>query len=161
MTKAQQAPVHDPFRRPVFTPAVYYRDPFAALNWLEHAFGFTRSLLITDAAGGFGHAEMRLGEGVIMVGGLWAAHVASPADHGGANTQSLHVQLADGLDAHCERARAAGALITQETAEQFWGDRTYRVRDLEGHEWIFGQLVRTVSREEAERASGLLIEGWG
>lgn len=161
MATAQQVPVHDPLRRPVFMPAVFYRDPFAALSWLERAFGFTRSMLITDAAGGFGHAEMRLGDGTIMVGGLWAAHVGSPADFGGVNTQSVHVQLADGLDAHCGRARAAGAVIVQEPAEQFWGDRIYRARDPEGHEWTFGQTVRTVSREEAERASGLRIEGWG
>jgi len=44
--------------------------------------------------------------------------------------------------------------------EQFYGDRTYRARDFEGHCWSFGQPVRAVTREEAEQASGFTIEGW-
>jgi hypothetical protein len=51
-------------------------------------------------------------------------------------------------------------VITREPEDQFYGDRVYAARDLEGHVWSFGQTVRTVSREEAERVSGLKIEGW-
>jgi uncharacterized glyoxalase superfamily protein PhnB len=72
----------------------------------------------------------------------------------------IHVHLADGIDAHCDRAKAAGASILQEPADQFYGDRSYRARDPEGHVWTFGQTVKRVSREEAEQASGLKIEGW-
>lgn len=153
--------MHDPFHRPVFTPAVFYRDPLAALTWLQEAFGFTRGMLITDAQGGFGHAEMRCGDGTIMVGGEWAESIASPASVGSRNTQNVHVLLPEGLDAHCAHARAVGAVIVQEPTEQFWGDRNYRARDPEGHLWTFCQVVRAVTREEAERASGLRIEGWG
>ena len=64
------------------------------------------------------------------------------------------------MDAHCGRARAAGATILAEPSDQFYGDRTYRAVDLEGHVWSFGQTVRQVSREQAEAASGLKIEGW-
>ena len=151
--------MHDAFQRPVFTSALYYRDPMAAIDWLELAFGFTRSLLITDRKGRFGHAEMRCGDGVLMVGGEWAAFTASPASLDGKNTQSVHVLLAQDLDAHCARARAAGAAIVQEPEDQFWGDRTYRAQDPEGHVWTFCQVVRVVSREDAERDSGLHIEG--
>jgi uncharacterized glyoxalase superfamily protein PhnB len=72
----------------------------------------------------------------------------------GANTQSLHVQLGDGLDAHCARARDAGATIAQEPTDQFYGDRTYRAIDVEGHMWTFAQHVRDVSRAEAEASLG-------
>ena len=72
----------------------------------------------------------------------------------------MHVQLEKGIDAHCERARAAGAVIVREPADQFYGDRVYAARDPEGHVWSFAQTVRRVSREEAEKASGLKIEGW-
>jgi uncharacterized glyoxalase superfamily protein PhnB len=75
----------------------------------------------------------------------------------GANTQTLHVQLDDGLDAHCDRARAAGARVVQEPAEQFYGDRTYRAVDIEGHMWSFAQHVRDVSRAEAEASIGQSI----
>ena len=64
------------------------------------------------------------------------------------------------LDAHCERARAAGAEIIREPEDEFYGDRTYMAKDPEGHVWSFAQNLRYVSREEAEKASGLKIEGW-
>jgi len=117
-------------------------------------------MLISDKAGRLSHAEMRYGDGYIMLGAEWAEFVASPASVGGKNTQAIHVHLADGIDAHCERARAAGAVILKEPADEFYGDRTYRARDPEGHVWTFGQTVRHVTREEAERMSGLKIEGW-
>jgi uncharacterized glyoxalase superfamily protein PhnB len=86
--------------------------------------------------------------------------MASPKSIGGRNTQSVHVQLRDGIDEHCVRARAAGAVITREPADQFYGDRVYAARDPEGHVWSFGQTLREVSREEAERVSGHKIDGW-
>jgi uncharacterized glyoxalase superfamily protein PhnB len=150
----------DPFRRPTFGSALFYKDPFAALDWLAKAFGFERTMLITDKDGNFGHSEMRFGDGYIMVGSEWADFVASPATLGGKNSQTIHIQLKDGLDAHCERARAAGAVIIREPEDQFYGDRIYMAKDPEGHVWNFAQTVRRVSREEAEAASGLKIEGW-
>jgi uncharacterized glyoxalase superfamily protein PhnB len=150
----------DAFQRPTFAAAVFYQNPFAALDWLERAFGFERSMVITDANGNLGHAEMRFGDGYIMVGSEWAAFVASPATVDGRNTQTIHVHLNDGIDAHCERARTAGAIILRELEDQFYGDRTYMAKDPEGHVWTFAQNLRYVSREEAEKASGLKIEGW-
>jgi uncharacterized glyoxalase superfamily protein PhnB len=139
---------------------MFYRDPLTALEWLESAFGFERRMLITDAEGNLCHSEMSFGEGYVMVGPEWTDHVASPASVGGKNTQSIHVHLKDGIDAHCERARAAGAVIIREPEDQFYGDRMYSAKDPEGHVWSFAQTVRRVSREEAEMASGLRIKGW-
>ena len=51
-------------------------------------------------------------------------------------------------------ARQAGAKIVMEPADQFYGDRTYIATDLKGHYWTFSQPVRSVSKEEMERASG-------
>jgi uncharacterized glyoxalase superfamily protein PhnB len=150
----------DAYHRPSFGAAVYYKDPFAALDWLEKAFGFERQLVVTDKDGNLGHSEMRFGDGYLMVCTAWADDMASPANLGGKNTQSVHVQLRDGIDEHCARARAAGAVITREPEDQFYGDRVYAARDPEGHVWSFGQTVRAVSREEAEQTSGLKIDGW-
>jgi uncharacterized glyoxalase superfamily protein PhnB len=150
----------DTNRRPTFAAAILYKNPFAALDWLEKAFGFERSMVITDSSGNLSHAEMKFGDGYVMIGGEWADFVASPASVSGKNTQTLHVHLDDGLDSHCERARGAGARILVEPEDQFYGDRTYRAQDPEGHIWTFAQNFRYVSREEAEKASGLKIEGW-
>ena len=143
-----------------FVAAVYYRDPKAALAWLERAFGFELSMLIEGPDGNPHdlHAELSLGgRGRLIVGGEWADWVKSPAAVGGANTCNLHVYLVDGIDAHCARASAAGAEIIAAPADQFYGDRTYRARDPEGHVWSFGQKVRQVSRAEAEAAIGARI----
>lgn len=150
----------DPFRRPSLIAGVFYKDPWAALDWLENAFGFERSMVITDKDGRLGHSEMRFGDSILGVGSEWADFVASPASVGSKNTQMIHVHISEDIDAHCARAAAAGAEIVQQPTDQFYGDRTYRARDPEGHVWTFGQTVRRVSREEAERASGLKIEGW-
>lgn len=146
--------------RPSFGSAVYYSDPFAALDWLEKAFGFERQMVITDKEGQLAHSEMRFGDSYIMICREYSSDSASPASLGGKNTQSVHVHLLGNIDEHCAQARAAGAAITRELEDQFYGDRVYAARDPEGHIWSFGQTVRPVSREEAEQASGLKIEGW-
>lgn len=150
----------DPFRRTAFGAALFYKDPLAALDWLERAFGFERVMVIRDQQGQLVHSEMRFGDSYLMVGSEWADFTASPASVGGKNTQTVHVHLPDGLDQHCERARAAGAVILREPQDEFYGDRTYTARDAEGHVWTFGETVRKVTREEAEQASGLKIDGW-
>jgi len=140
--------------------AICYQDPRAALAWLEKAFGFELFMLIEDAQGDLAHSEMRFGDAVVMIGNEWSGDHKSPKSIGGKNTQTVHIQIATDVDAHCERARAAGAEILMEPATQFYGDRTYRCRDPEGHIWTVAQTVQTVTREEAEAASGLKITGW-
>ena len=146
--------------RPSLSSAICYLDPRAALAWLERAFGFEVAMLIEDAEGRVAHSEMRFGDAVVMVGNEWTADHKSPRSIGGKNTQTVHIQLTTDLDAHCERARAAGAEILVEPETQFYGDRTYRCRDPEGHIWTVSQTVETVSREKAEEISGLKITGW-
>lgn len=144
----------------VFTSSVSYRDPKAALQWLERAFDFEVTMAIDGPpeSPGQGHYEMSCqGRGRIMIGGLWADWVSSPEGIGGKNTQTVHVQLSDDVDTHCERARAAGAIIAAEPEDQFYGDRTYRAVDLEGHVWTFSVHVRDVTRAEAEAAIGQRI----
>ena len=151
-------------KRPTFIPALSYKDPVAALKWLERAFGFDTSMLIMGQSGAYRadefHGEMRFGDGTIMIGGEWTERHKSPKSAGGVTTQTVHVGLDEDIDTHCARARAAGATILSEPSDQFYGARTYSAADLEGHVWSFAQAIREVSREEAEKASGLKIEGW-
>ena len=140
-----------------FTASVYYEDPKSALAWLVEAFGLEITMAIDGPpeAPEACHYEMSLeGKGRVMVGGQWMSTIRSPHGLDGANTQSLHVQINDDVDAHCARARAAGAEIAQEPADQFYGDRTYRAIDVEGHMWTFAQHVSDVTRAEAEASLG-------
>jgi uncharacterized glyoxalase superfamily protein PhnB len=147
-----------------FTPVVFYQDPMAALRWLEKAFGFETSMLVTDAEGNVGHAEMKLGDDHIGVGAefgaadlIGPAQMRSPASLGGQGTQFIRIALESGIDAHCARAEAAGARITQQPADQFYGARVYRALDPEGHVWNFDQTIADVSAADMEKASGLTI----
>jgi uncharacterized glyoxalase superfamily protein PhnB len=140
--------------------AVFYRDPRAALAWLTRAFDFELVMLLEDAEGNVAHSQMAYGDSRLMVGSEWSADHQSPTSVGGRNTQTVHIEIDEDVDAHCERARAAGAVIMAEPETQFYGARTYRCRDPEGHIWTVSQAVRQVSREEAEAATGLKITGW-
>ncbi|MBS0491700.1 MULTISPECIES: VOC family protein [unclassified Phenylobacterium] len=143
-----------------FRSALFYQDPKAALAWLEEAFGFELVMLLEDADGNVAHSQMEFGDSYVMIGQEWSADHKSPKSVGGKNTQTVHVQIDSDVDAHFARAKAAGAEIMAEPETQFYGDRTYRCRDPEGHIWTVSQTVASVSREEAEAASGLKITGW-
>ena len=139
--------------RPSFSSGVCYRDPRAALAWLERAFGFEQVMVVVNEDGEIGHSEMRFGDGLIYVGREWDERHRSPAGLQGVNTQSIHVQLANGIDEHYERAKAAGAVIVREIADQFYGDRVYGAADPEGHIWTFGQTLKVMTNAEMEAAS--------
>ncbi len=142
---------------PVFQPSVIYQDDRAALEWLAKAFGFETSLVVTDDTGKIAHAEMKFDGAPISIAREWSEVTRSPKSLGGKNTQQVHVQLKGDIDAHCARAKAAGATIVQEPSDQFYGDRTYRAMDPEGHLWTFSQTVKVVSIAEMEQATGLKL----
>jgi uncharacterized glyoxalase superfamily protein PhnB len=139
--------------RPSLSSGVYYRDPRAALKWLEEAFGFEPVMVVTNEDGTIGHSEMRFGDGMIMVGREWDDRHKSPASIGGVNTQAIHVLVQADIDACFERAKDRGAVVLREPADQFYGERTFMVADPEGHVWSFGQTLRPMSHAEMEKAA--------
>ena len=116
--------------RPNLFPGLRYRDEHSAMAWLARAFGFERHALFTDDDGAVMHAEMRLGPGIMMIG-------SAPECEEGFN---VYVYVED-VDAHYERARAAGAEITRQLADTSYGTREYGARDLDGHCWYFGTYL--------------------
>jgi uncharacterized glyoxalase superfamily protein PhnB len=144
-----------PLTRPAIVPALSYQNPAAALDWLQKAFGFEIEMVIEDDAGNPVHSELRYADGVVMVGAEWNADTKSPASLGRKCTQTVHMHMTENIDAHCERARKAGAEILQEPATQFYGDRTYRARDPEGHIWTFGQTVQVMTSAEWDKVGGV------
>lgn len=147
----------DIYRPQGLSSALSYRDPKAAYRWLETAFGFEPLFVILDPDGNLAHSEMTYGSSTVMIGSEWSEDHSSPKSIGGKNTQSVHVQLAaaDDIDAHCVRSRAAGAIILQEPETQFYGDRTYRARDPEGHVWTFGVNVQRLTPADWDKDSGM------
>jgi len=144
-------------KRPALSTGVYYRDPIAALKWLEAAFGFEITMVVDGPDGGLAHSELRFGDGMIMVGGEYDEWHKSPMSTGGVNTHSIHVQLEEGIEAHYERAQKAGARVVRELADQFYGDRVYSATDPEGHSWSFGQTFQTMSNDEMAKSGGMAV----
>ncbi len=133
---------------PRISSSVSYDDARAAIRWLCEAFGFEVRILVDGEGGKVAHAELLFGDGLIMVGDVrvdrdWRA---SPRSLGGKNTQTLFVYV-DDIEAHCARARSAGAQIVSEPkdvdyGEDHWADRGYECVDVGGHHWYFAQRVR-------------------
>src|ERR1700754_4899838 len=140
--------------RPAIIPALSYQDPRKAVEWLQKAFGFEIEFIIEDENGNPLHSEMRYGDGLVMVGSEWNADSKSPASIGRKCTQTVHIHMTEDIDAHCARAEKAGAEILMRPEDQFYGDRTYRARDPEGHIWTFGQTVQAMTPAEWDKVGG-------
>jgi len=138
-------PANPPENMPRVTPNLFYDDPSSALEWLAKAFGFETRMSMPGPDGGILHAEMQVADSAIMMSPTSAAEPwRSPRSLSGSVTQGLYVYVED-VDAHCARARAAGAVVVSEPEDMFWGDRTYVVEDLERHRWTFAQHTRDVA----------------
>jgi uncharacterized glyoxalase superfamily protein PhnB len=133
-------------------PFIAYEDAAAAIDWLAEAFGFRESAeRVTDEDGVVGHAEMELQGGRIMLstptldyrGPRRHAEECEQARRWLANpwvVDGLFVEV-DDVDAHLERAVAAGASVLRGPEEPGIGFRIYTAEDLEGHRWMFGQRL--------------------
>jgi uncharacterized glyoxalase superfamily protein PhnB len=129
----------------VVLPHIVYQDVAEALAWLTRAFGFTEHYRYGESDGRIQGAQMHLGETWIMLRSVRSGE-ASPAQVGH-QTQSLTVFVED-VDAHFDRARAAGARIVEELHETLYGERQYGAEDLDGHSWLFSKHARDVSPDE-------------
>ena len=121
-------------------PCLRYADAPKMIDWLCETFGFARHLVVEDGSGGIAHAQLTLGPGMIMLGSkradAFGALQATPEALGG-TTQSPYVIVAD-ADRLYDKAKAAGAEIVMEIADQDHGGRLFSCRDPEGHLWNIG-----------------------
>ena len=122
---------------PRCSPALFYDDAEAAIAWLVQTFGFEVRLKVPGPNGMVIHSELTFEDAVFMVCSTRSEPPRkSPRTLGGISS-SLYIYV-DDVDAHFERARAAGANIRQEPQESH-GNRQYFVVDPEGHEWGFAE----------------------
>jgi len=141
---------------PRLSPSLTYQDAAKAIDWLCDAFGFELRLKVEGEPGQILHSELTYGDGVIMVSQelhevrdhrQWKLKMRSPKSLGGACTQTMMLYV-DDANAHCEHARARGAVIidepsTHDYGEGYWADRSYGATDIEGHMWWITQRLRS------------------
>jgi uncharacterized glyoxalase superfamily protein PhnB len=121
-------------------PTMRYRDAPRMIDWLCATFGFERHAVHEDGKGGIAHAQLTLGDGMIMLGSArgdaYGTLLAAP-DGSRPVIQSAYVVVPD-PDAVYARAREAGAEIVTEIEDQDYGGRLFSCRDPEGQLWNFG-----------------------
>ena len=132
-------------------PYLNYAGAPAAIEFLCEAFGFEERMRLPMPDGRLGHAELVMGDNVLMLASNFEEmDHATPRELG--KRHGAVMCYVDDVDAHHERAKAAGAEIVQELEDKFYGDRSYSALDIEGQYWTFGTHVRDVSEEEMQEA---------
>src|SRR5262249_54720780 len=136
LTMAQQAKTP----KPTMVATMRYDDAGGMIEWLGKAFGFERHFVVPGDNGTIAHAQLVFGSGMIMLGTArddeWGGVVKTIRAVGG-TTGAVYVVVVD-CDAHCARAKAAGAEILYGPRDTDYGSREYAARDPEGHIWSFG-----------------------
>jgi PhnB protein len=132
------------------TPYLIVQGAADAIEFYKHTFGATEMLRMADPQGRVGHAEIRIGDSVIM---LAEEHPGmgyrAPRSLGGSSV-SILLYLEE-VDAVFDRAVKAGAKVLRPVANQFYGDRSGTLEDPFGHIWTIATHVEDVAPEELRR----------
>jgi len=121
-------------------PGMYYRNAPKAIEWLCRVFGFEKHAVHKGPKNTIMHAELTLGDGMIMLGSgrKEMGHLMKhPAEVGGVETRGVNL-IVDDADAVYARAKAAGAEIVIDIEEKPYGGKGFACRDLEGRLWWVG-----------------------
>jgi uncharacterized glyoxalase superfamily protein PhnB len=123
---------------PSIYPFIRYDDANAALKWLVDVLGFEEHSVHRGQDGTVGHAELKLGNGMVMLGGARDNPMGMKSTRAlGAASQGVYIVVTD-PDARFARAQAANAEIVRGLEDQDYGSRDFTVRDPEGNIWSFG-----------------------
>jgi PhnB protein len=133
-------------------PYLHVRGAAQAIEFHKRAFGATEIKRFPQPDGRLGHAELRMGDSVMMLAGDFPERgIRSPADLGG-SAVSLMFYTED-CDAVYRRAIAAGAKNLREPADQFCGGRSAGVEDPFGFQWWIATHIRDMSTDEMKKAA--------
>ena len=121
-----------------------------ALDFYARAFDAKEILRMPRPDGGIMHAEIRLGDSVVMLADEAPKTEAFGPGHYGGSPITLYVYLPD-VDATAKQAEAAGATVIRPAADQIYGDRTAGLQDPFGYRWYLATHVRDVSMEEMQQ----------
>lgn len=135
---------------PRVTPYLIVDGASAAMEFYTQALGASERMRMPGPEGTVGHAEMAIGDSVIMLAdGDPDMDVRDPRSVGGTSV-ILHVYVED-VDACVQRAVAAGARLVQAVEDKFYGDRSGQFEDPFGHHWSVASHVEDVTPEEMAR----------
>lgn len=146
---------------PVIHEVFHYlrvRDSAAAIRFYQQAFGATERFRLVEPSGRIGHAELQLGPAVLMLSDPFPEFGLEPPPGDRDAGASIHLHV-DDCDAVVRQAEAAGATVLMPPADQFYGERSARLRDPFGHTWLIGHSIEQLSPEEMQRRYTALMAG--
>jgi PhnB protein len=138
------------------TPYLAVEDATEAIEYYTKAFGAKERVRMETPDGKVGHAELEIGDSLVMLSDPFPQASTKPPNELGGTSVSVFMYVED-VDAVVKQAVDAGAMVTMEVADQFWGDRFGSVKDPFGHLWSIATHVEDVPPEEmAERAKAAM-----
>jgi len=152
MTAAHRSPVHEVF--------AYLRvgDTGAAIRFYEQAFDAVERFRLVEPSGRIGHAELQLGPAVLMLSDPFPEYGLNAPTENQETSSAVHLHV-DNADAMAAKALAAGATMQMPPTDQFYGERSCRIRDPFGHSWLIGHSIETVEPAEMQRRYTVLMQG--
>jgi PhnB protein len=149
-------PIPDGYNQAI--PYLACRNAAKALEFYAKAFGATEQMRMAAPDGKIGHAEIKIGNALIMLSDEYPEmKVLSPQTIGGTPV-GIHIYVPD-VDALNTRAIAAGATVERAIADQFYGDRSVTLLDPFGHRWFFATHVEDVAPDEMKRRAEAAMKG--
>jgi PhnB protein len=138
------------------SPYLAVEDAATAIAYYKKAFGATERVRMETPDGKIGHAELEIGDSIVMLADPFPQASTKPPHELGGTSAGVFLYVED-VDAVVKRAVEAGASVTMEVADQFWGDRFGTVTDPFGHVWSVATHVEDVPPAEmAERAKAAM-----
>jgi len=143
------APTNSTASRMFAAPRLCFKSAAKALEFYEKAFGAKESWRFENE-GGIGHAELMIGDSVVMLCEEWPKGGRYSAETMGKSPVSMTIQVPD-VDAFVPRAVAAGAKLAAPIADQFYGHRDATLLDPFGYSWSIYTVKEEMSVEEMHR----------
>ena len=131
------------------SPALTIDGAAEAIDFYERAFGAKERLRMPGPDGQIAHAELEIGDSVVMLSDPFPQSSVKPPSQLGGTTVGIFVYVED-VDAVFQQAVEAGATVTMPVDDMFWGDRFGSVTDPYGHHWSLATHVEDVPPEEME-----------
>ena len=138
------------------SPYLAVEDAATAIDYYKKAFGATERVRMETPDGKIGHAELEIGDSIVMLADPFPQASTKPPHELGGTSAGVFLYVED-VDQVVKRAVEAGATVTMEVADQFWGDRFGTVTDPFGHVWSVATHIEDVPPAEmAERAKAAM-----
>jgi PhnB protein len=132
-------------------------DGDRAIRFYVQAFGAVEKFRLTEPSGRIGHAELQLGPAVLMLSDAYPEYGLHAPSGDQVIGGSVHLHV-DDADAMAARAVAAGATMQMPPTDQFYGERSCRLRDPFGHTWLIGHEIEKVTPQEMQRRYDAMFE---